>query len=70
MGAMRIDEEALSDEQLGTVTILHEASHKFAGTIDYCYFDKPGKNPKSTFTDKQQALINTDSYGYFIVKSG
>lgn len=66
-GAIRIDEAKMLDWQ-GTVTLLHEATHKYAGTIDYCYFKPDGSEPDGTFNDKAKALINADSYGFFISK--
>src|SRR5262249_10569915 len=35
-GAIRIGGDALRQGRLGVVTLIHEASHKYAGTIDYC----------------------------------
>jgi hypothetical protein len=68
-GAIRIDEGKLLDWQ-GAVTLLHEATHKYAGTIDYCYFKPDGSDPDGPFNDKAKALMNADSYGFFISKVG
>ena len=47
-------------------TMVHEATHKYAGTIDYCYF---GRNfpwePQTAFDDKEKAMMNADSYALF-----
>lgn len=53
---------------LGIVTLIHEATHKFAGTIDYMYFEN-GKQPEG-FTSKRDALINADSYAWFACNLG
>jgi len=70
MGAMRIDQDTLLKGRLGVVTLIHEASHKYAGTIDYCYLKNADQTPRGTFDDKAKALINADSYGWFVVKVG
>jgi hypothetical protein len=70
MGAIRMDQETLLDGRLGVVTLIHEASHKYAGTIDYCYLKNADQTPRGTFDDKSKALINADSYGWFVVKVG
>jgi len=63
MGAMKID--ATKSRESMVNTIIHEATHRYAGTIDYAYFDKKGENPEGTFGDKRQALMNADSYAWF-----
>jgi len=70
MGAMRLDQDTLLKGRLGVVTLIHEASHKDAGTIDYCYLKNADQTPRGTFDDKAKALINADSFGWFIVKVG
>jgi hypothetical protein len=63
---------------LGAVCLrssLHEASHRFAGTIDYVYFKDDTVNVDEVvgggnFDDKAKALNNADSYGWFIIKAG
>lgn len=60
-----------------TSTLIHEATHLFAGTIDYCYFDLEG-NPKEAdmknygykFDSRANALINADSYAWFVTSVG
>lgn len=68
MGAIRIDDKTLGSEVLGLVTLIHEATHKFAGTNDYCYFKKDGITPDGTFNDRAEALKNADSYAWFVYK--
>lgn len=58
------------ESDLGVKTFLHEASHKFAGTIDYCYFEDDGVTPGSTFDDKARALMNADSFAWFVLAAG
>lgn len=69
-GAMHVKSSTLQDKVLGPVTFIHEATHKFAGTWDYCYFNNDGTKPESTFDDKESALGNADSYAYFIYTLG
>jgi hypothetical protein len=70
MGAMRIDESTLETKRLGVVTLVHEATHKYAGTNDYCYFKDNSREPNGAFTDKNEALKNADSYAWFVLKVG
>ncbi|AWF82163.1 hypothetical protein BTJ40_15735 [Microbulbifer sp. A4B17] len=54
---------------LNAVTFLHEASHKYAGTVDHGdkgYTDKEGEYLKKGLT-KGSALINAESYARFIM---
>jgi hypothetical protein len=44
-------------------TIIHEASHKFANTMDHAYADET--NYKSL--SRNQMLINADSYAYIAI---
>ncbi|MBV8399742.1 MAG: hypothetical protein JOZ17_13525 [Acetobacteraceae bacterium] len=72
---LRYDQIGLEDRADGIETILHEASHKFAGTHDYDdygYFGPYGLAPRDPdhFTSKDAALHNADSYAWFIVKVG
>jgi hypothetical protein len=54
-----------------TSTVIHEATHRFANTVDYCYFDSTNKlRPKTPFTDVELALVNADSYAWFVCKVG
>ena len=60
------------------VTLIHEATHKYAGTIDYCYFQDDGKTPKipedKRFGAKwnadeksaKWAMMNADSIAWFV----
>jgi hypothetical protein len=67
-GAIHILGDRLVDAQgLGVKTLIHEATHKYAGTADYCYFSmsRTGVTPDREFTSKARALANADSYGFF-----
>jgi hypothetical protein len=68
-GAIKIDQREFTAYR-GVRAFIHEASHKYAGTIDYCYFKNDGITPRSKFTDKGKALINADSYAWFVLKVG
>ncbi|HQR42646.1 MAG TPA: hypothetical protein PLX97_08175, partial [Gemmatales bacterium] len=45
--------------------IIHEASHKFAGTHDKAYADGLGNDVKYESLSIQDKSINADCYGYF-----
>lgn len=63
-------------------TIIHEATHKYAGTWDYCYFDAAGEKPTTAyqrgfvniyadrrgFVDVEAATQNADSFAWFAYK--
>jgi hypothetical protein len=68
-GAIRIRQAALGDRVLGPVTIIHEATHKYAGTWDCWYYDDQGitvKKMRASKMDKDLALQNADSYAWFM----
>lgn len=74
-GAMRLfQERILSDGVLGTKTLIHEATHKYAGTTDKCIFsdfnDTAPRANQTPLPDKAAGLMNADSYAYFVVKVG
>lgn len=65
-GAIRLTRQAVTGE-VPIRNLVHEASHKYAGTGDYRYldFDPPDFVSRTTpMTNKQKALRNADSYGY------
>jgi len=68
-GAIKVDGARLLSA-LGVKTFIHEATHKYAGTTDYCYFNDDGVTPRSTFDDKAKALDNADSYAWFAYTVG
>jgi hypothetical protein len=68
-GAMKLRDSSLLGP-LGLITMIHEATHKFAGTIDYSYFSEDGLTPESKFTNREKALANADSYAYFVINVG
>lgn len=70
-GAVMMDDDTLlNGGRLAVVTLIHEATHKYAGTNDYCYFEDDSYNPDGVFTDKIEALKNADSYAWFVYKMG
>lgn len=55
--------------------LIHEATHKFAGTIDYVYFEgddmlDPASKTLTTIRDKAKALNNADSYAWLAIMIG
>jgi hypothetical protein len=76
-GAIKMLSSELKDKKEGLVTFIHEATHKYAGTIDNSYFiDDPDpwvvhrpETPGNLRT-VQDALKNADSYAWFVVKGG
>jgi hypothetical protein len=60
------------------VTLIHEATHKYAGTIDYCYFQDDGWTPRTpenkrfgtVWNENEQsrawAIMNADSVAWFV----
>jgi hypothetical protein len=63
----------LRGEELAVVTIIHEASHKFANTFDHdnrAYRRRNDSNWLAPGLTKPEALINADSYGYFVYRQG
>jgi hypothetical protein len=70
VGAIHVSANRMAQGRLGVKTLIHEASHKYAGTIDYRYFNDDSKTPRGAFDDKARALVNADSYGWFILKVG
>lgn len=70
IGAVHVTGERLEMGRLGVKTLVHEATHKYAGTEDYCYFKDDGETPRSEFTSKKRALQNADSYAWFVLKIG
>jgi hypothetical protein len=68
-GAIRLRDDTMQSGRLGVVTLIHEATHKYAGTDDVAYFSDDGLTPANAFT-KAGGLINADSYAWFIVKVG
>jgi hypothetical protein len=68
--AIKIDIHRLRGA-FATKTLVHEASHKYTGTVDYCLFsDEVNNPPKSIFQSVDSALKNADSYGWFAFHVG
>lgn len=75
-GAIYLDPDSVRDEA-GPRLVIHEASHKFAGTSDYFYFDPVGLRGDFSLTPTKlfkkpmkeiQALDNADSYAWLCHK--
>jgi hypothetical protein len=78
-GSIRLDQKVLANEEtneMGTVTLIHEATHKYAGTIDYAQYTPErgwkvlGRGKNLVFNDMNRAIINADSYAWFIFLVG
>jgi uncharacterized membrane protein len=71
MGAIHIDKDVLGNA-LGIQTLIHEASHKFAGTVDHCYFshEKPWGQILGNLTTSEKALNNADSFAFLLFLLG
>jgi hypothetical protein len=73
-GSIHILASRLCDENLGVQTLLHEASHRYAGTHDggdAGYFESDGTPGTAfTLTDAKAAVHNADSFAWFIVRTG
>lgn len=68
-GAIHITRERLYNDDRACRTIIHEATHKYIGTNDYCYFDEDGLGPADGYylDDRSFALCNADSFAWFAV---
>lgn len=71
-GAIHMKSDVLKSG-LGVLTFIHEATHKYAGTFDYAYFDESGNSSvqiteSNKFDSPKLALWNADSYAWFVVK--
>jgi hypothetical protein len=62
-GAIKIEASRLMHKHriLAITTLIHEATHKYAGTIDYNYT----LLDEGVIADKNMALKNADSYAWF-----
>lgn len=61
-----------SDMTMSAITYLHEATHRFANTDDHGdqgYFKANGSRYEANGLAPRQALINADSYAYFVYKT-
>ncbi|HYM78266.1 MAG TPA: hypothetical protein VE377_19990 [Candidatus Dormibacteraeota bacterium] len=57
----------LFDEKLSTWTVIHEATHKFAGTVDNAYWDDDHNRWEKTIS-VGKAIKNADSYAKFAME--
>jgi hypothetical protein len=75
-GAPQFKANILQDPQKGVLVFIHEATHKYAGTFDYAYFDDDGETTRwvdetfAPFRDPKLAAVNADSYAFFVTKLG
>ena len=70
LGEIHLDLDSIWDQALGTLTLIHEATHKFANTEDFAYFksDLSGYELKRNGQPitAQETLDNADSYATFV----
>ncbi len=67
MGDIHLDSDAIDKSPaFAALTLIHEATHKFASTGDYRYVAESTGQYEGPIT-KAQALNNADSYAYFVV---
>ncbi|MBV8191291.1 MAG: hypothetical protein JO339_28915 [Alphaproteobacteria bacterium] len=64
-GAIHVESTRLRSKW-GMKSLIHEATHKYAGTIDYRYFEDNGVTAEPPLKDPARALINADSYAWFV----
>ena len=75
-GAIHLSAKLLNDaDDRGRAahTVIHEATHKYAGTEDYCYFSQQENGdpkPKTDFTLRERALRNADSFAWIAFAIG
>jgi hypothetical protein len=75
IGMMHFKGSALSmgkNNDVATRLVMHEATHKYAGTLDYHYFTTLGgdRGPQQPWGDKDKLLNNADSYAWFAWEAG
>lgn len=74
VGAIHVKGSALSLGKGGDVAarlLIHEATHKYAGTYDYHYFTGlTGELSADPWGDQDKALMNADSYAWFVWEVG
>jgi hypothetical protein len=73
LGEIHLDKNTIrTDMTMATITYIHEATHRFANTDDHGdrgYFRSDGSAYIQPGLTWQQALINADSYAYFVYKT-
>lgn len=67
MGLIHIAFGYLFDQEMSARTIVHEATHKFAGTDDHVYWDDH-YNKWEKPLDVSKAINNADSYAMFVME--
>jgi len=69
-GAIHITGARLNQGILGVKVLIHEASHKYAGTEDYVYFEDEGQTVRGELKSKERALRNADGLAWFAIMVG
>ncbi len=73
MGEIHIDTQTIrTDMTMAVITYIHEATHRFCNTDDHGdkgYFKSDGSSYCQPGLTWNQALINADSYAYFVYKT-
>jgi hypothetical protein len=74
IGATHILQDRLAQGRLGVKTVIHEWSHKYAGTVDAKptggYINDEGTGFRLEPLTKDKLLNNADSYAWFALKVG
>jgi hypothetical protein len=66
-GDIHLDSDVIDKGPMfAALTLIHEGTHTFASTGDYCYVDEDNGQYEGPIT-KGEALNNADSYAYFVV---
>lgn len=68
-GAIRLRDSTVIGG-LGALTLIHEATHKYAGTIDYRYYLERQRRWSGPLEEPAKAIINADSYAWFVQSVG
>jgi hypothetical protein len=70
-GPIHIKETFLRHDIFGALVLIHEATHRYAGTVDHAYYaiESLG-NIIDTKISNSKSLSNADSYAWFIMKIG
>jgi hypothetical protein len=70
-GSIHIRKGILKHSSWGVLVLIHEATHKYAGTVDHAYYtyQSCGEDLDGDMTNLK-ALSNADSYAWFIMNVG
>ncbi len=67
-GEIHLSPSILDDPEMATITLVHEAGHKFSNLRDHGdkgYFSSDGRNYEQPGITPQEAMLNADSHAYF-----